>query len=242
MTGTTGTRRGKLTKEQLEARRKKRRRRVIRNRIIFGSVCALVLALIIVIIVKLFGLIFGGSSAADVTTLTFKDNGSVVFEEVMDFNTDTYSKSELKSYTKDLIDSFNETYGGKAITLEALSVKGEKAYIKTSYKSAEAYEAFTSYETFESTYDKAIEAGYDFGDQFKAVSEDGSLGEAQVVDAAKTFADSHVVIVSENVKVVVPGNITYVSNADVEITDVDSVVISQKDGNEDATDLVYIIY
>ena len=242
MTGTTGTRRGRPSKAQLEARRKKRRRRVIRNRIIFGSVCAVALALIIVIIVKLFGLIFGGSQGADVSTLTFKDNGSVVFEEVVDFDTDTYSKSELKSYTKDLIDSFNDTYGGKAITLEALSVKGDKAYIRTSYKSAEAYEAFTSYETFASIYDKAVEAGYDFGEQFKAVSEDGTLGEAQVVDAATTFADSHVVIVSENINVVVPGTVSYVSNADVEITDVGTVSISQKDGNNDATDLVYIIY
>ena len=241
MTGTTGTRRRAVSREQREALRRKRKRRVIRNRIIFGSVCALALALIIVIIVKLFGLIFGSSKAAETSTLTFKDNGSVVFEEVLDFDTDTYSKSELKEYTKDLIDSFNETYGGKAITLDKLEVKGDVAYIKTTYKSTEAYEAFTSYETFASTYDGACEAGYDFGEQFRAVTE-GTLGEAQVVDAASTFSDSHVVIVSENVTVVVPGTITYVSNADVEITDVGTAVISQKDGNDDATDLVYIIY
>ncbi len=229
------------SKELLEARRKKRQREVLRNRIIFGLICTIVLALLIVIIVKLFGSLIGTGKMADTSTLTFCEDGQVVFEEVTDFDSEVYSKSEFKTYAKDLVESFNETYGEDAIKINKLKVAGEKAYIKTTYKDADCYEAFTSCETYSGDYEGAVSAGYDFGEQFMTVS-DGHTSEPQVVDAASLFAGVHVAIIKKNVTVNVPDTIKYVSNANIEIIDVDTVSISQKDGNSDATDLVYIIY
>lgn len=235
------TRQGVAARELQEARRKRRQREVMRNRIIFGAVCAAVLAVLIFLIVKLFGVIIGGGKMAEESTLTFTDSGKVVFEEVIPFDSSTYSKSELKTYTKDLIKSFNETYGDEAITFDKLKVKSDTAYLKTTYKNAECYTSFTSYETYTSSYEDAKTAGYDFGELFATVK-DGTVSAAQVVDTDSLFAGMQVAIVKENVTVVVPGTITYISKSNAEVTGTNTVTISQSDGNSDATDLVYIIY
>lgn len=234
-------RQGVASRELQEARRKRRQREVLRNRIIFGAGIIIVAALLIFIIIKLIGIALNSSKTADTSKLTFTADGQVVFEEVTDFDTDTYSKSEFKSYTTDLIDSFNDTYGKKAIALNKLKVSGDKAYVKATYNDAQCYSSFTSYETYNGSYTDAVEAGYDFAALFSQVA-DGKLLEANVINADEIFADSYVAVVNENVTVTVPGDITYVSNADITLVDSDTITISQADGNADATDLVYIIY
>ncbi len=234
-------RQGVASRELQEARRRKRQREVMRNRIIFGACVLAFLLLLIFIIVKLIGLALNSGKASDTSKLTFTDTGKVVFEEVTDFESDTYSKSEFKKYTNDLISSFNETYGEKAITLDKLKVSSGKAYVKTTYKDADCYSAFTSYGTYNASYTEAVDAGYDFAALFSEVA-DGQLLAADVVNADSVFTDSNVAVVNENVTVTVPGTITYVSNANVELVDSDTITISQADGNADATDMVYIIY
>ena len=234
-------RQGVASRELQEARRKKRQREVMRNRIIFGVGAAAVLLLLIFIIVKLIGFALNSGRASDTSKLTFTNTGEVVFEVVTDFDTDTYSKSEFKKYTNDLISSFNETYGDKAIKLDKLKVSSGKAYVKTTYKDADCYSAFTSYGTYNASYKEAVDAGYDFAALFSEVA-DGQLLAADVVDADSVFADLSVAVVNENVTVTVPGTITYVSNANIELVDSDTITISQADGNADATDMVYIIY
>ncbi|SDB20755.1 hypothetical protein SAMN02910298_00981 [Pseudobutyrivibrio sp. YE44] len=234
-------RQGVAAKELQAARRKKRQREVMRNRIIFGAICALVLAIVIFLVVKLFGAIIGSGRASDVSTLTFDKSGKVVFEEVTDFDTDTYSKSELKSYTKDLIKEFNDSYGSKAVTLNKIRFRGKQAYIKTTYTDAKAYSAFTSYDTYFGNYEGAVSEGYDFEEVFSVVA-DSKKSEGKTIDTETTFADSNVAIVKENCTVVVPGEITHVSEPSTEIIDSSTVNIKQADENSDATDLVYIIY
>ncbi|WP_458458716.1 hypothetical protein [Pseudobutyrivibrio sp.] len=234
-------RQGVASRELQEARRKRRQREVLRNRIIFGISLIAFAVLFIFIIVKLISAIFSSGKASDTSKLTFTADKQVVFEEITDFDTDTYSKSEFKGYVKDLIESYNDTYGSKAITLNKLKVSGSKAYVKTTYKDAECYSSFTSYNTYNGSYTDAIESGYDFAALFSQVADDKLL-EASVVNADEVFADSSVAVVNENVTVTVPGDITYVSNGDVTLVDSDTITISQADGNADATDLVYIIY
>ena len=234
-------RNGVASKELQEARRRRRQREVMRNRIILGACLALILALIIFLVVKVFGFVFNLGKSADTSTLTIKEDGSVVFEEVTDFDESVYSKSDLKAYTKDLISSFNEKNGKNAVSLDKLSVKGDVAYIKTTYKDAACYSSFTSYETYAGSYEDAVSAGYDFATLYSQVADDALL-EADTVDADSVFAGSQVVVVNENVTVNVPGTITYVSTANVELIDSDTLAISQADGNEDASDMVFIIY
>ena len=235
------TRQGVAAKELQAARRKKRQRQVMRNRIIFGVLCITLLILLITMIIRIGGSIIATGGAADTSTLTFTKNGQVVFEEVADFDTDVYSKAELKANTKELIASFNDTYGKKAITLKRITYKKGQVYIKTTYKDAECYAAFTSYKTYNGSYAGAIGAGYDFTDMFSVVA-DGQKAAGQTINADSTFGDYQVAVVNENVNVVVPGQIDYVSESSTEIVNDHTVSISQADGNNDATDLVYIIY
>ncbi len=234
-------RQGVAAKELQAARRKKRQREVMRNRIIFCVGCLAVLALLIFLIIKLIGALFGSGKSSDVSTITFDKSGKVVFEEVVDFDTDTYSKSDLKTYTKDLIKDFNDSYGSKAVTLDKIRFKGNQAYIKTTYTDAKAYSTFTSYDTYVGNYEGAVSAGYDFEEVFSVVA-DSKKSDGQTIDTESTFADSNIAIVKENCTVVVPGEITYVSEPSTEIIDASTVNIKQADGNDDATDLVYIIY
>lgn len=235
------TRQGVASKELQAARRKKRQREVMRNRIIFGVICAGLLALLIALIAKFAAAAIATGGAADRSTITFAKDGQVVFEEVTDFDTDTYSKAEFKKYTHDLVKNFNESYGEKSVSLKRITYRKGQVYIKTTYKDADCYAAFSSYTTYNGSYEGAVSAGYDFADTFSIVAE-GAKASGQAIDAESSFAGSKVAIVKENVNVVVPGEITYVSSGSTEIVNDHTVSISQADGNNDATDLVYIVY
>ena len=235
------------SKEYQELRKKKRQQQVRRNRIVFATVCVVFLLLVIFLFTKLFGFISGSGKKAETSTITFESDGKVVFEEIVDFDTDTYSKSELKDYTKDLISSYNDTCGEEAIELDKVSVSGGKAYVKSTYRNVDDYSAFTSYQTYSGTYEGALEASYDFSTQYCMLTvnnetEEVSLTDGQSIDTDTTFAGKKVIIVDENVTVVVPGTIEYVSDANVEAISENTIKISSADGNEDATSLVYIIY
>ncbi|MCR5195605.1 MAG: hypothetical protein K6D38_04755 [Pseudobutyrivibrio sp.] len=224
-----------------EAKRKQRQRIVMRNRAIFGAGCIAVAALVIFLLIKLFGFILDLGKTAETTTITFNSDGKVVFEEVVDFDTDTYSKSDLKSESKDLIEAFNKKQGKDVVSLDRVKMKKDKVYVKSTYDSPEVYTSFTTYETFDDTYENAVEAGYKFANIFSQVK-DGKKSQGQILDAASLFVGKRVAIVNENCTVVVPGTIEYVSDSSTEIVDASTVKIAPKDGNEDATETVYIIY
>ncbi|MBR5636146.1 MAG: hypothetical protein IKW81_04350 [Pseudobutyrivibrio sp.] len=235
------TRQGVASKELQEARRRRRQKEVMRNRIIFGVACVAILALLILGIVKLGGALLGSGKAAASSTLTFEESGQVVFEEVADFDASTYSRSEFKSYTKDLIKEFNDSHGDGSIKLDRLRFKANQVYIKTTYKDADCYSAFTSYKTYNGSYEGAVSAGYDFATLF-CTTEFDKKGEARTVSPEEDFSDLDVAVVSENVTVKVPGQIYYISDTSTDLVDANTVSIKQADGNDDATDLVYIVY
>lgn len=237
------TRRPAPRSEQMRAaRRKKRHREVIRNRIIFGISCALILILIIFIISRIVSAVVGRGSAADTSTLTFKDNGSVVFEEVADFDKDVYSDKELKRYTKQLITSFNEAAGDDSIVLDKFKIKKDKVYIKTTYSSADIYSTFTSYNVYMDKVENAYDAGYTFADATFSTVVDGNKLEATEANVIADYAGYYVAVVKENTTVVVPGDIVLVSSISTDVKSNNTVCISQADGNNDATDMVYIIF
>ncbi len=234
-------RKGVASAQMQEARRRKRYRQVMRNRIIFVMVCLLVVLLIVFALVKLFTRGASSSSSADISTLTFSEDGSIVFEEISSFDSDYYDKKELQSQSEDLIASFNETYGADAITLDELKVKDGNAYMKTSYQDADVYTSFTSYNTYLDSVSAAVEAGYDFADTFMSVT-DGVAGEAIETEGASDFLDYQVAIVEQNVAVTVPGQLVYVSSSGVTVLSQDTVSITADADNSDVTERVYIIY
>ena len=184
------TRQGVAAKELQAARRKKRQREVMRNRIIFGVICAGLLALLIALIAKFAAAAIATGGAADRSTITFAKDGQVVFEEVTDFDTDTYSKAEFKKYTHDLVKNFNESYGEKSVSLKRITYRKGQVYIKTTYKDADCYAAFSSYTTYNGSYEGAVSAGYDFADTFSIVAEGAKASGIECIGVSWGFGST----------------------------------------------------
>lgn len=219
-------------------KRKSARARALRNRIIALCVILILLVVLIVFAVgKYMGLF---DKAPQETTITLTEDGTVICEEVTSFDESYYSKKELKKDIKSEIASYNEKAGKNKVKLNRLQVKKDMAYAKTTYASAKDYRAFTGIEMYAGKMKKALKS-YAFEDAFVTVKEGTKGASAETLDITSQ-ADLKVLVIKENVAVTVSGEILYVSDAATTMVDEHTVRISQPDGNEDATQLTYIIY
>lgn len=232
---------GRVPMEVREARRRKRHRQVIRNRIIFGAACLAILALIITLVVRLISALVNSNKPVETSTLTFDKDGSVVFEEIAEFDSELYSEKDLKRFVRSEIEEYNEKAADDKITLEKIKIKNDKCYIKTGYSTADIYADYTDYATYFGTIEEAYADGYTFDGKFAEVSE-GIKGQLLSTDIQNDYAGCYVAVVNENCDIVVPGNIVCISDESTSVTDANSVRISQADGNPDATNTVYIIF
>ena len=180
---------------------------------------AAVLVIVIVVIVCLVTGVF--EKRAEKSTLTLEDDGTIVCEEVTEFEADYYDGSELQSYAREQVAVYNDANGADRVRLERVAVGDGDAYMRTRYQSPEDYRQFTGYEIFQGTIAQAQEAGSD-----------------QVL----SDTEKKVLILRENITVTVEGTVLYVSDESTTVESGDTVSIAQADGNEDATTLTYIIY
>ena len=115
------------------------------------------------------------------------------------------------------------------------------AYAKITYASADDYSKFTSLGLYTGTVKQAAKKGFDFADAFVSVKDGvkGTSVESLDITSQKKLK---VAVIKENISVTVDGEILYVSDACTTMVDKNTVAIAQPDGNEDATQLTYIIY
>ena len=118
-----------------------------------------------------------------------------------------------------------------------------KAYVETEYPDDETYQKFTGYQIFSGSIKEARKEGYTFSDALLNVK-DGIAKDGDYADNASVQAedDLKVLILRENIRVKVDGEIVYVSSASTRLESENIVKISPADGNVDASELVYIIY
>lgn len=222
------------------ARRKAlRRKKIMKKRLILGGMIAaaiLVIVLIIVLLVNIFGVTF-----AEETTLTVNSDGSIVMDEVEDFDKSVYDESELEKYTQDLVDEYNEHANVGKVKFKKAKVKDGKAYLRMEYSDYNAYKLFTGNELFIGTVGEAKAAGFDFQDTFSKVS-DGKKSDAASVEEVSADESKKVILLRANEHVVTPKDIAIISDACTTIVKKDEVAIAQPDGNKDATVLTTIIY
>jgi len=221
------------------ARRKKKRQKLMMRRALFLAIAICLVVAIIALVINVIGKL--SVKGADASTLTLTENGTVICEEVSPFDRDSYKESELKSFAKELIDSFNNTNGKTVVVLDEVKVKKNTAYVKTTFDSMEDYSMFSSYPAYEAKIDTAMEDGYSFAGNFALV--DGGK-KVEVIDNFKPseYTGYYMVVIEENINVKVPGTICFVSDKNTTLVGEDTVVIAQPDGNSDAVDTVYIIY
>ena len=223
-------------KDRLKSRQKQRKK-VMRNRLVaLIVICVAVVALIVFGVCKLTGIL---DKMPETSTISLESDGKVIYQEVTSFGEDFYSKNELKSFMKDAIKEYNDKNGNK-VKLDTVKVKGDVAYAKTTYSSVKDYSEFTGIEMAAGKM-KQIKKNYEFDEAFVAVKDGKKGSTAKAVDITSQ-SKLKVLVIKENVTVHVDGTILYVSDAATNMVDAGTVSISQPDGNEDATQLTYIIY
>lgn len=226
------------SKEAKAKRNQTKRNRAIRNRVIALCVIAVaVIAAVAVLVCKLMGVF---DKAIETSTLTLEEDGKIICEEVTSFDEDFYDKGELKKFVKSEIAKYNDKAGSGKVKLDSLKVSGKTAYAKTTYASYKDYKAFTGIDLYAGTVKKAKKT-YDFQDAFVTVKEGVKGTSVEPLDITSQ-PKLKVLVVKENITVVVPGEVIYVSDGATTMVDKNTVSISQPDGNEDATQLTYILY
>lgn len=226
-----GTREQALKKRQMQRKKALRRRR----RILIASIIAIAVAAILLVILLVRGLI---GKKIEQTALTLAEDGSVTFDEVMDFDSDTYSKAEMKKFVKDMVDSYD---GDGTVTLSSVSVDKTKAYVSVTYDSMATYAEFTGYNAYVGTIADAKEDGYSFDLTFEEVA-DGHIGDIVTATDAVSDESRNVLILQENVVVNVPAKVKYITTNGISVHDADTVEIVPVNGNADAAVAAYIIY
>ncbi|MCF0127369.1 MAG: hypothetical protein HUJ70_02310 [Pseudobutyrivibrio sp.] len=228
------------TSKQRAALKKKRKAKRIRvSVIVFVLLLLLMLAACYVIKQKIDA---ENAAMATVSTLTLSADGFVKCEEVVDFDESKYDKKELKETSEDLIKSYNDTMGEECIKLEKFKLKDGIAYMRTSYNSLNDYATFTSLACYNDTVENALEAGYDFLDSFSSVSGGVKGSQVDIATPAHDFEGLNVLVMEQNITVVVPGEVVYVSTGATSVVDGHTVTIAPEDGNPDTITRTYIIY
>ena len=192
------------------------KRRARNAKIVKRRIAMLIAALVVIaaIIIAVVCKVVGVfDSTADESMITIMDDGKIVCEEVTDFSEKDYSKKELKTFIKQQIKEYTAENGANSVKLDQLKVKG----------------------------DVAAKKGFDFADAFVSVKDGvkGTSVESLDITSQKKLK---VAVIKENISVTVDGEILYVSDACTTMVDKNTVAIAQPDGNEDATQLTYIIY
>ncbi|MEE3481621.1 MAG: hypothetical protein VZQ80_06495 [Lachnospiraceae bacterium] len=174
---------------------------------------------------------------ADVTTLTVKDDGSLVLEEVVPVDGLAADESDIKASVKKSIEDFEssdiaatEDSAGAAeagskvgtkigkVKLAAVHIKDDTAYVRTTYTNAVTYAGYSGYNCYIGSVAGAKAAGFDFTEPLCPVT-GKEKGEAVAADTLSDLDGQEVVIVNESLHIRVPGEISYVSDTVTAIAD-----------------------
>ncbi|MBP3678515.1 MAG: hypothetical protein J6I97_09240 [Agathobacter sp.] len=199
---------------------------------ITGGLAIILLILIIILAVFFLGSCGTNYAEADTNTVYVLKNGKIVSTDVEAFDEKTYDKDELGSYVKDVIDTYNKENGKNSLKQKSYEVEENVATLVLEYASADVYEDVNGVEIFMGSFKEAQKAGYKFEANFAKMS-DGKAITATSDDFAKG-EDYKVLIIKSNTKVVVPGQICFVSTENTAKVGKDYVII--KDGAQLMTD------
>lgn len=223
-----------MTREQ--ARRYhavERRKTLIRQRrILVGSMLGIVIV-ITLLSMRACGVL---DKKAKETTLTLMADGSIVFEEVE--NATDMTKDELETYVKETIDEYNKSHEKKLIKLKKIKTKKDTVYMKTTYKTPEDYKEFTGLDLFVGTVSEATAAGYDLSDLYVKVTDGKKTKSADVADVLKN-TESKLLIIDQNINVVMPGTITYVTDTATTVDGQTVTIKPTEEGQEVRTIILY---
>lgn len=196
--------------------------------IITGCLGVILVILIIILAVFAFGSCGVDYTETDTNTVYVLKNGKIVSTDIEAFDEKKYDGEKLDSYLKDIVDTYNKEHEKDSLKKKSLTVEENVATLVLEYANGDVYEEVNGVEFFAGTIKEAQEAGYTFDDSY-AKMKDGKAVTATADDFIKG-EDYKVVIIKSNTKVVVPGEVCFVSTQNVAKVGEDYVLI--KDGSQ----------
>ncbi len=190
---------------------------------VLGGGAIVLLAVVIFLVALLFNSCGSDYAKTDTCTVYVLKDGKIVSTDIEAFDEKTYEKKALESYVKDVINTYNKENQKDSLKKKSLAVKKGMATLVLEYASDEVYKDVNGVDFFTGTVKEAQEAGYKFDVEFAKMSDEkayvASVGEFTGEEEYK------VVIIKSNRKVVVPGEVCFVSTENVEKVGEDYVVI-----------------
>lgn len=196
--------------------------------IITGCLAVILVILVIILAVFAFGSCGVDYTETDTNTVYVLKNGKIVSTDIEAFDEKTYNAEKLESYLKDVVDTYNKENEKDSLKQKSLTVEENVATLVLEYANGDVYEEVNGVEFFAGTIKEAQAAGYTFDDSY-AKMKDGKAVTATADDFIKG-EDYKVVIIKSNTKVVVPGEVCFVSTQNVAKVGEDYVLI--KDGSQ----------
>ena len=190
---------------------------------IIGGGAIVLLAIVIFLVALIFSSCGTNYAKVDTCTVYVLENGKIVSTDIEAFDEKNYEKKELESYVKDVIDTYNSENEKDSVKKKSLKVKEDVATLVLEYASDEVFKDLNGVDFFTGTVKEAKEAGYAFDVEFAKVS-----GETAYFATLEEFEGDEaykVVIIKSNRKVVVPGEVCFVSTENVDKVGEDYVLI-----------------
>jgi len=203
--------------------------------ILMGGGAIIVLILIVILGIFIFGSCGTDYAEADTNTVFVLKDGKIVSTDVESFDQKKYNETEFESYVTGIVDTYNKENGEDSLVKKEFIVEEGVATLVLEYSNGDVYEDINGVEFFTGTIKEAQKAGYTFDVNF-AQMKDGKAVAADAKDFVKG-EDYKVVIIKSNTKVVVPGEICFVSTQNVSKVGEDFVLI--KDGSALLTEEVF---
>lgn len=203
--------------------------------ILMGGGAIIVLIVIVILGIFIFGSCGTDYAEADTNTVFVLKDGKIVSTDVESFDQKKYNETEFESYVTGIVDTYNKKNGEDSLVKKEFIVEEGVATLVLEYSNGDVYEDINGVEFFTGTIKEAQKAGYTFDVNF-AQMKDGKAVAADAKDFVKG-EDYKVVIIKSNTKVVVPGEICFVSTQNVSKVGEDFVLI--KDGSALLTEEVF---
>ena len=206
-------------KAKANAKAKARQRQKKKLMVLIGLVAVLVLLIAVSLLVSNVM----GEKVADDNSIYILEDNKIVSTNVETFG-DNYDTKELKSFMNDIIKEYNKENGSGSVKQKSFQLKNGVATSVLQYRDADVFEEFYGRELFVGTVGEAIQAGYSFDIPFAKVK-----GTVKEVTSADFLTDNtyKVAIIRANTKVMVEGEICYISTENIAEFGSDYVVIKE---------------
>ncbi len=145
---------------------------------------------------------------ANTDTIFIEGAHNIIGVIVEAFDKPYYNGDELKGFIEGELSLYNSEVGSSAILLNKFEVTNEAAKVFLQYASYEDYKNFNEVEFFVGTVEEALEAGYDFDEEFLNYAKLSKASKEDVTEKKK----NKVLISDEDIMLQINGTILYISD------------------------------